>query len=198
MRVFLAGEGRDELGDWMHPPQYRRRPPDPGLLEALLRRVADDRFTVVDARVWHTIKKFKAGQHARPETRNVLGLMLEAEEAGCDVLVFVRDKDGDDEREEDIGAGIRLLTEGEHAPLVVGGCAVQEIEAWLLALLGERGSERHAQAKEVLARGHRIAGLPLKVAVVEGADLDAIPADARSLRAWIDAARGVFAAAAER
>jgi hypothetical protein len=198
VKVLLAGEGRDELGDWIHPPQYRARPPQPGLIEALLRRVAGDRFTVVDARVWHAIKKFKAGAHAQPETRNVLGLMLEAEELGCDALVFVRDKDRDDERERDIHEGLGRLGEGEHGAQVVGGCAVQEIEAWLLALLGEHGSEGHAQAKEALAKVYGIASLPQKVAVVESKDAGAVPADARSLCAWLEAAREVLGESSER
>lgn len=185
MRVFLSGEGQDDLGDWYNEPQYRSAPPKLGVIEALLRKTAKIDFTVVDARVWKRIRKFQAGKHAQPETRNVLGLMNEAEEAGCDVLVFVRDQDGYQDRQESIKAGIRLSIDGRFEPALVGGVAIQEIEAWILALLGERGSERHTDAKAVLAKKHGITTCAGKVAAVEGADRARIPEDATSLRDWL-------------
>jgi hypothetical protein len=36
MKIFLSGEGPDDLGDWYHPPQYRSSPPSLGVVEALL------------------------------------------------------------------------------------------------------------------------------------------------------------------
>lgn len=192
MKVFLSGEGPDDLGDWYRDRQNWHKPPEMGIIEALLRVVDGDRFTVVDARIWKRIKKFKSGKHRRPETRNVLGLMLEAEERGCDLLVFVRDQDGYEDREADINEGVRLAREGNFTPDVVGGVAVQEIEAWILALLGERGSEAHADAKQELAERHRIVSLAEKVAVVEGADIHRVPMDAVSLRDWLNNATVAF------
>lgn len=189
--MFLSGEGPDDLGDWYRERQNWHEPRETGIIEALLRAVAGDRFTVVDARIWKRIKKFKSGKHAHPETRNVLGLMLEAEERGCDILVFVRDQDGYEDREADINEGVRLARE-RFTPGVVGGVAVQEIEAWILALLGDRGSEAHANAKQELAERHRIASLAEKVAVVEGADIHRVPEDAISLRDWLNDASVAF------
>jgi hypothetical protein len=185
VRVFLSGEGPDDLGDWYDEPQYRSDPPRIGVIEALLRNVSEIDFTVVDARVWKRIRKLKAGKHAQPETRNVLGLMLEAEEARCDALVFVRDQDGYADRQESIEAGIRLVREGVFAPALVGGVAIQEVEAWILALLGERNTEHHADAKAVLGKKHGITTCAGKVAVIENADRSKIPEDAVSLRAWL-------------
>jgi hypothetical protein len=185
MRVFLSGEGPDDLGDWFNDPQYRSNPPRIGVIEALLRSVSKVDFTVVDARVWKRIRKFKAGKHAQPETRNVLGLMLEAEEARCDALVFVRDQDGYADRQASIEAGILLANDGGYEPALVGGVAIQEIEAWILALLGERNTERHADAKAVLVKKHSITTGAEKVAAVESADLSKIPEDAASLLSWL-------------
>ncbi len=185
MRVFLSGEGPDDLGDWCNEPQYRSDPPKIGVVEALLRKTANVDFTVVQACVWSKIRKFKAGDHAQPETRNVLGLMNEAEEARCDALVFVRDQDGYVDRQESIEAGMMLARDSEFTPALVGGVAIQEIEAWVLALLGERRSEQHTDAKRELAIKHGITTCPQKVAVVDSAERRKIPEDAVSLRSWL-------------
>ncbi len=192
--MFLSGEGPDDLGDWYHEPQYRSHPPNIGIIEALLRKTAKAEFTVVDARVWKRIRKFKAGKHAQPETRNVLGLMNEAEEAGCDVLVFVRDQDGYDDRQASIEIGIRQACDGRFAPAIVGGVAVQEIESWVLALRGERYAERHADAKAVLVKKHGITTCAGKVGAVESADRSKIPEDTASLLAWLARVDVCFAA----
>jgi hypothetical protein len=194
MRVFLSGEGSDDLGDWCNDPQYRSIPSRIGIIEALLRRVSPIDFTVVDARAWKRIRKFQAGKHAKPETRNVLGLVNEAEEARCDALVFVRDQDGDADREASIVEGLRLAYERDFGPALVGGVAIQEIEAWILALLGERHTEHHVDAKSVLASKHGITTCAGKVAVVESADRGKIPDDAASLRGWLAQVDGCFVA----
>jgi hypothetical protein len=200
MKVFLGGEGPDELGRWFREPPYDRTPPGrgpaptPGILEALLQKIAPDSPTVIGACVWKRIRKLRFGSPIEAETHNVLGLMLEAEETGADVLLFVRDQDRDPERREAIEQGLRRAQEANFSPEVVGGVAVEEIEAWLLAMLGERRSPLHADPKAVLAKKHHISDRAGKVAVVEGADLDRIPEDAESLLTWLRAARETFAA----
>lgn len=71
---------------------------------------------------------------------------------------------------------------------------MQEIEAWILALLGERRSERHSDAKAVLKEKHEIVGCAQKVATVEAADLARVPEDATSLRLWLGRAERSLAA----
>jgi hypothetical protein len=194
VKVFLGGEGPDDLGDWYREPQYRSRPPVVGIVEALLHRVAGADFTVIGACVWKRIRKYRFGRPLEAETRNVLGLMIEAGEVGADVLVFVRDQDGDAERGEAVVEGVRLARERDQEPAVVGGVAVQEIEAWILALLGERRTELHTDAKAVIAERHQVVDRAGKVAVVEGADLGRVPEDAASLRAWLSEAASALAA----
>lgn len=192
--MFLSGEGPDDLGDWCNDPRYRSNPSKIGIIEALLRRMSRVDFIIVDARPWKRIRKFQAGKHAQPETRNVLGLMNEAEEARCDALVFVRDQDGYADRQEHIEVGIRLVRAGDFAPALVGGIAVQEIEAWVLTLLGERRTEHHADAKDVLEKKHGITTCEGKTAVVDSADRAKIPEDAASLRAWLARVDACFVA----
>jgi hypothetical protein len=188
MRIFLGGEGPDDLGDWFRLPQHRANPPVVGMIEALLRKNGATDCDVAGARIWKSIKKFRFKPPVRGEVQNVLGLVLEADETGAKVLVFVRDQDGYPDREEDIEEGIRQARARSYGPEVVGGVAVQEIEAWVLAILGERRSEQHADAKAILAARHGIDSLSAKVAAIDAADLDRIPRDATSLRTWLERA----------
>lgn len=87
MKVFLGGEGPDDLGDWFHLPSYRTSPPRKGVVEALLARAAAAHaITVIGASAWKRIRKYQAKKPMPAEVRNVLGLALLAEEAGCNVL----------------------------------------------------------------------------------------------------------------
>jgi hypothetical protein len=102
-------------------------------------------------------------------------------------LVFSRDTDGDEDRTRDIEEGARLAGESFR---IMGGVAHPRLEAWILALSGEAHSEDRGHVDERLARldvGEKdTAGM---VRVAEGADLNALPADAHSLHAWISSVR---------
>ncbi len=71
--------------------------------------------------------------------------------------------------------------------------AAEEIEAWVLALLGERDSESHADAKRVLAKAHGIDNRHSKIEAVRAANIDRVPEDARSLKQWRERARNALA-----
>lgn len=188
VRLFFAGEGPDELGEWANEPAYRPsedRPAAGGVLHALVSRYA--RYETVEAVRWKTIRKFKAGDHAKPEFRNVMGLALQADESGCDALVFVRDRDGDLEREKDIEQGIADAST-RFGVRIVGSTANEELEAWLLAMLGIRKSESFPDAKTKLADTHGTTTREQKCEVVTKANLDKLPEDCASLRRWIERA----------
>src|SRR5262245_57986969 len=111
VRVLLGGEGSTELGDWCKEPPYRpaRAAFEVGVIEALLKRAAPANWSVEDGVLWKKIRKYQVcgpGQPRRAEARNVLGLALLANEQGFDVLAFVRDRDGDVERQQDVRTGI--------------------------------------------------------------------------------------------
>ena len=59
MRVFLAGEGRTELGEWAKEPPYREPPGEKGVLVALIERVVSDAVTIVDGLAWSKIRNTK-------------------------------------------------------------------------------------------------------------------------------------------
>jgi hypothetical protein len=191
MKIFFAGEGADELGEWAGHPAYHPRPSEKGIggiLHALVERYSAE-HTVGGATQWRHVRKYKAGKHDRPETQTVLGLALRAEELKCDVLVFVRDRDRDEERERDVERGI-MEAKARFAIPVVGGTANEEIEAWLLALRGERESETHADAKRVLRDKYGVETRDQKVAVVSEAK--AAADDCTSLTRWRERAKPVF------
>jgi hypothetical protein len=186
VKVFLSGEGPNELGSRFGHRAYQSDD-RPGVLHALLARVRASGWEVGGACEWKRIRKYRAGRFDHEDTRNVLGVALDAREAGCDVLAFSRDMDRDAAREDAVEEGIRLV-EGIG---VIGGVAKPTIEGWILALLQERRTEDMSprRAEEKLVER----GVPAKdgagmVRVVEEAVLERIPEDAASLRRWLERA----------
>ncbi len=198
MKIIIAGEGPNELGSWAQHPSYRESP-FPGVLEMLLERVRGDGWQVVDGILWKQIRKYRTGGHGSAEIRNVLGLVLQAKERGCDVVAFLRDRDGTNanpniERAEAVEDGIRRARdELDKPPELVGGVVVKKLESWLVALLGTGGSETMRRPEEVLEKKDISLKSTLEyVAVVRNADMNSLPEDAASLRLWLERARAVL------
>ncbi len=188
MKVLLAGEGRSDLGDWSGLPEYRPERPGPGVVEALARRVCPGSWEIGESVQWKDIRKYGVGGHRSAEERNVLGVALKAHELGYDAILFSRDSDGSQRRVEQVEDGIGHT--GTEFPEigVAGGCAVRCLESWLLALQGQKRTESRGRAKTRLQETG-IEGTAAMVESVEQADLDQIPADAKSLRRWLERAR---------
>jgi hypothetical protein len=185
IRVLVAGEGPHELGDWAKEPQYRPQHPRDGVLLALMRRIQPDGWTVGRAVVWRHIRRFRVGERTGDDL-NLRRLALDAREAECDVIVFSRDRDRDEARQRAIEGTLAAWPATD--PRVGGGLAVESMEGWIRALRGERGSENHRWPKLP-------DGTTAFVALVESADLDRLPADAASLRLWLERVRVALGAA---
>lgn len=98
--VFLAGEGRNELGGLADQCPYTGD--EPGFLQAALEElVGVDRFEVRGAAQWKALRKYRtgAGLQGSPEVRNVQAAALQAKESGAQILVLVRDTDGSEARQ---------------------------------------------------------------------------------------------------
>jgi hypothetical protein len=171
--VFLAGEGRTELGSWCDRGAYRA-PHRRGAIEVLLEK-ANAEADIVGAVVWSKIPKLRAGGHATAEMRNIGGAALQAREAGAEVLVFSRDEDGDADRAAEIHKGIQRLVEEGHPVRVAGGLAVRRINDWVRALAG----------KELAAADELIEAID----ACEVAALTHATTQSPSLRAWLDSIR---------
>jgi hypothetical protein len=189
-RVFLAGEGTNEIGSWGRHPSYRHTA-ETGALEALLKKSVETGWEICGGLFWKEIRKFRAGDHRSAETRNVLGAALRAREAGADALIFSRDRDRVPTRERDIEDGVGAASK-EIGIGIAGGTAIEDLDAWVLACLGITNSEENRNAKQTLERERGIATTSAKVVAIEQVDLSALPADAGSLRQWIDRVRAVL------
>lgn len=195
-KVWLGGEGPSELGDRDQPQHIWERE---GALEALLRRVRHDGWQVGGATRWWALRKYQAGK-ARSATghadeRNTLALALIAKERGCDVVAFSRDLDDDEGREAAIEAGIAGAQQSWPALRVVGGAAKPTLEGWLLALLGEQGtdaSSRQRVERLIAARGYSGKKAEDYVALIEQADLATGERGSTSLRQWLERARAAL------
>lgn len=183
VRVFLAGEGRNELGGLAQEAPYADE--TPGVIESLLRRVRKDGWVVAGAIRWKHIRKYRARGPAPTEEHNVLGVVYEAHRAKADVVAFIRDADNDPGRQATIDSAI-LKASREFALGIVGGTAVRAIEAWMLALLGIRKSEHLAKPTARAKLGERgVSHTAAMVEVVSKSDLARVPSDAKALRAWL-------------
>lgn len=176
--VYLAGEG----------------PHDLAVLVALLNRLSPDAFDVAPGRMarWSSLSKYRfaAGGHAA-EVQSILKLQVLAAEQAAALVVFVRDSDGEAQRPADIRQGMAEAQEAAGRfpalPVVAGGCAVQELEAWLLALAGDKHTEEMSNPKDKAFHArYPASSSEHRAELVRVADFGKIPIDARSLRAWLD------------
>lgn len=172
---------------------------DAGALEALLRRVEARGWRVDGGTAWKDIRKYKAGgarhESHHADVQNVKGLVLQAYEAGCEIVAFSRDEDADRERKRAIDDGISQAKNIFPTIEIVGGIARPALEGWILALLGERDTDEmsRARASQRLAdRDTSLKSSAAYVALVEEAQLDQLPPGCDSLRDWLTVAREVL------
>lgn len=190
-KVWLGGEGPSELGDRDQPAHTWERE---GALEALLRKVKPEGWEVEGATRWWALKKYDAGKarqsskHA--DERHVRALALQAEEQGCDAVVFSRDLDSDEDREAAIEAGISWA-QGRLALRIAGGVAKPALEGWLLALLGESRTDELSRGRVAeRLKEHGVVDKKAEdyVALIDQADLATGERGSTSLRQWLERA----------
>jgi hypothetical protein len=198
IKVFLGGEGSNDIGTRWHQPMGDRA----GMAEALLRRVRPGGWQVAGALPWRSIRKYRAGAAARradhADVHNVLGLVLAAYESACEMLAFVRDGDGDARREHAIRQvvaeiGAYRFSDTFHYDLaIVGGVPRPKLEGWILCLLGVADTDEMSSARvdrELAARGILAKAGAAYVALAETCEL---PAGGGSLARWLADAREAF------
>jgi hypothetical protein len=197
IQVFLGGEGRNELGSWAGDMAYQNDS-EPGVLKALLLRTQPEGWKVIGARSWKNCRKYTdhgpipadmrrsiRGDH---EKRAVLGLVLDAKERGAHAVAFVRDQDDDPTRATTIADAIAQARTLWPTIRVVGETAVPVLEAWILALMGEVGSESHSKSKAQQLLANRNISTTAQM-VSEVLTSRPVPEDATSLRSWLVQAR---------
>ena len=192
VQVHLGGEGRNELGSRSGHPGYQSGA-DPGVIEILLRRVQTDGWEVTGATQWCRIVKFRAEGPTPNEERNVLGLVLEAKRANAQILAFVWDSDGDALRPKTVAAAIEKAETDFPEVAIIGATAIPALEAWVLAMLGDQGTEALGKAAaQARLYGKGVANTQAMVRVSTDFVLERLPADAASLKAWLGVAGDVL------
>jgi hypothetical protein len=188
-RIHLGGEGKTELGSLAGDPAYHPlegEAAEQGVLESLLRRVRED-VEIAGATEWKRIRKFRSGAHATAEIRNVLGLCLHAKERGATLVAFARDRDRDVDRERAVAEGIRRAANVFPELHVVGGVAVEAVEAWALSMLADARAATYARPKEQLSATHAVTSVAQLAEIC--ADPERAPCERDSgLVAWLDRA----------
>jgi hypothetical protein len=198
LKVFLGGEGNNDLGTRWHRPSGD----SPGVIETLLRRVRASGWHVAAAQDWKSIRKYRAGvardDPKHEDMHNIRGLVLQAYEAACELLVFVRDRDKDVRREQ---AALQALAsiaslgfaETFHYELaIVGGIAKPNLEGWILCLCGLPGTEEMSPSRvdrELAAIDIVAKSTEHYVAIAESR---ALPGDGGSLCVWLADANATF------
>ena len=153
LKVFICGEGPSDIGRWARQPEYREQYDSHGLIGAIARKVADGEWEICDGLVHKNVPAYRANRIGDSgEVRKLFGAIEMAREAGCDVLLFARDIDGQQDRSAELRrAAVDLEARGNNitAVALVDPC----IEGWALELLGERSKHgwRKTAAKEQLA-----------------------------------------------
>jgi hypothetical protein len=199
IEVFLAGEGRNELGGWCIERSFRDDDPDVGVLEALARQVVASGWRVRDAIRWKDIPKLRVGTKGKgAERQAVLAAHLHAKERGCTALLFSRDRDGSKNaaREREIEQAMAELEAGDGAVVVAGGVCVERLESWLLAVSGRTQSEDLGRSKvdeELAALGVPSKDTARMLELVERHGSTAVAPDATSLRRWIERVKTALA-----
>ncbi len=194
VKMYLGGEGRNELGSRAGDPAYQTGD-NPGVIETLLRRVEPSGWEVVGAIEWTKIRKFQARGPTQKEERNVRGLVEMANRADAAVASFVRDADADEKRTKTIESAIAKSAEDFPQVAVIGGAAIPVLEAWMLAMKGVHGTERLSKAgaqRRLSESGIVEKNTAAMTDVVSEVDLDRLPSDAESLRKWVARAREVL------
>ena len=194
--VYIAGEGSNELGTYAREPAYADGS-EPGVIETLLRRVASEGWEVGGGFKWASFRKYRARGPTPGDAHAVDALVHEAHRAQVPCVAFLRDRDDDEERVRVIHKAIEEARGKFPRVEIIGGVPVPVLEAWILAMRGKTKTETlgKAAAQKALVRE----GVPEKstaamVEVARDARLDALPEDAKSLRAWLERAREVLPA----
>lgn len=198
LKVFLGGEGNNELGTRGYVPMGD----EPGVVEALLRRVRPAGWRVAAALPWKSIRKYRAGaatqraDHA--DTHNVRGLILHAYEEACEMLAFVRDVDGESLREQEIHRALESIANLRFAEMygydlaIVGGTPRPKLEGWILCLLGAAKTDEMSRTRVDLDLAGTNVRLKSNADYVAVAETGVLPTGAGSLPEWLARADATF------
>jgi hypothetical protein len=195
LKIFLVGEGRNDLGSRAAEPQYQSDD-EPGAIQALLRRARKSGWRVGGARTWKSYRKYKAHGTTAGDKSTVRKIALDTVEHECDVSAFIRDRDKEPNRVDEVNEGIALVEEDRDISVsLIGGVAIPKLEGWILAFLGIRKTEEMSPAKAehlLSENGIRAKDTAHMVEVINQASDADVADDAGSLKKWLAVATRIL------
>lgn len=186
MKIYVAGEGRHEVGKWEESEErWSISDRGNGVLYELFSK-SGRRGDVIAGTNWKNVRKYRAGDHATPEQRTLKGLAVDARRRGAELVLWARDSDHKPVREKELVAmqnELRATCAGTMT--ICGGVAEPAIEAWIITLAKKHANpDSLTTAKaETLANQHGFASGDKMIAVIEQNDLDASLSP--SLQNWL-------------
>lgn len=181
MKVWLAGEGTNDIGSLAKGAQASHE--YLGALHVLLCASCPE-AEVIGGERWKSVPKLRVGtKGAGAEAQTVAGLQLRAEENNADALVFMRDRDTERDREQQI----ELALANSTFP-TAGVVSVETLEHWIAAVAGRSKSEKLSGSQvDTILRELNIEKKSTHsyVTWLSSRSLDSLPLDAKSLRLWI-------------
>lgn len=188
IRVLIAGEGPNELGDAAGAQVVEgERHSGGGLIEAFMTKVRVGDWRVVGRMHWKDIAKLRVDARGDAESRSVRALVLKARELGCNALVFLRDRDRDVRREKAIQEAVKAESARLPTPAIAAGVPIEMLECWLLSLRGEPNGHADPSPSASLESRHGVAQkkTTAMVQLVRNARLLDASHDAQSLWRWL-------------
>src|SRR4029077_20631304 len=98
--------------------------------------------------------------------------------------------DGSVARERELEKGLQRARELFTNLEVIGGVAIENIEGWILVLLGQQGERISSKRAKLELEKHGVTTLLQKVDAIASASLTGLPAG--SLSTWLERARSAF------
>jgi hypothetical protein len=148
LRILLAGEGPNELGD-LHTCNGARADraaevtEGQGVLQALLCKIRTSDWTIATAYCWKDIRKLRVASADRGDFKNAQRLILRASELGLHGIAFLRDRDGDLDRQRQIEEAVAHGRKKHPKLRIAAGIPIERLESWLCALGGTKGSSEN-------------------------------------------------------
>jgi hypothetical protein len=180
-RVFLCGEGPNELGSRSGHPSYQTGE-TPGFIEASLEHVAPGRARVVGAVQWKYLPRLEVGGRANPYTGRAAAALQRAREGGAHLCLLV-DADGDARVEPWVRSAVAAVPDAAATV----GVPAPKLEGWIVALLGDKRTEAMSPARadaRLAEHGVKPKDTEAFVEAVANCDPATLPPDAAGLRRW--------------
>jgi hypothetical protein len=100
-------------------------------------------WTIATAYCWKDIRKLRVASADRGDFKNAQRLILRASELGLHGIAFLRDRDGDLDRQRQIEEAVAHGRKKHPKLRIAAGIPIERLESWLCALGGTKDSSEN-------------------------------------------------------